>query len=65
MKKRTKLHLQVTTVNKLTIMPIKISLALSIQRALLAWEPYVNITKASEIDNKLSEFNITLTKVPK
>ena len=37
-------------------------------RALLAWETYVYIAKAREMDDKQKHFftvNITLTKVPK
>ena len=47
------------------------SLSLSIQGALLTWETYVYIAKASEMDkqkwNKQQKWtvNITLTKVPK
>jgi hypothetical protein len=46
-------------------------LQFSILGALLTWETYVNIAKASEIDdkseltNKTFRANITLTKVPK
>ena len=62
-----RIKILIGTVNMTVLLLLPLSLNSINFKGLLAWETYVNIAKASEVDNKQYQFtvNITLTEVSK